>query len=195
MATQQEIPIIPQLDEQEVMRQRQAIKHLTKAEQKKLIEEGFKRLQEKLGGVPLEALLEKNAHLKPLLERKIIPNKNEMSDAFECLLNEKPTAPLLVNGEEYELKKGIKTPSGHYKNGWKIHDINGDGKWKQLNIYTARQNEVDYEHRIMFKRQKNGAWKLCVLEGFDGIDLMKIEQMGNNEAYVLDYLTALIKRN
>lgn len=194
MATQ-EIPIILQLDEQEVMRQRQAIKHLTKAEQKKLIEEGFKRLQEKLGGVSFEALIEKNPHLEETLKKKITPEPNEMSDAFEKLLTEKPTRPLLVNGEKYELKKGVETPNGVYKNGWKIHDIKGDGKWKQLNIYTARQNEVDYEMRVIFKKQKNGEWKLCVLEGFDGIDLMKIDQMGSNEVYVLDYLTALLKRD
>ena len=194
MANRQEIPLLPELDEQEVMRLRQAIRTLPKEEQKKLLEEAFIMLKLKLGGVPMDALLEKNPHLKPLLEKKVIPDKNEMSNAFGCLLKDKPTFPLLVNGEEYELKKGVKTPSGYYKNGWKIHDVKGDGKWKQLNIYTARQNEVDYEHRIMFKLMKDGNWKLCVLEGFDGFDLLKIDTMVNHEAYVLEYLNALIKR-
>ena len=101
---------------------------------------------------------------------------------------------MLVNGVEYKLKKGIKTPSGYYKNGWDIRDVKGDGKWKQLTIYTARQNEVDWEHRIMFKLQKNGLWKLVVLEGFDGMNLLQVDSMGNNETYVLEYLNALLKR-
>jgi len=190
-----EIPIIDELNEQDVMRKRQEIKHLPKEQQIELLEESFKKLREKLNGIPIEALVEKNPHLKELLERKIIPQPNEISDAFERLLNEKPTYPLMINDVEYQLKRGITTPpNSYYKNGWKIHDVKGDGKFKQLNIYTARHNAVDYEHRIMFKKTKKNEWKLVVLEGFDGIDLLKVDTLGNSEVYVLDYLNVLLKR-
>ena len=194
MATRQ-TPIIKELDEQEVLRQRQAIRTLPKEKQLQLMEEGIKMLREKLNGVDMKDLLKVNPHLIPLLEQKLIPEPNELSIAFEKLMNEKPTQPLLVNDVEYELKKGIKTPSGYYKNGWNIRDVKGDGKWKQITIYTSRQNEVDWEHRIMFKLQKNGLWKLVVLEGFNGINLLQVDTIGNNESYVLEYLNTLLKRN
>jgi len=129
MATKQ-IPIIPQIDEQEVLQQRQAIRNLPKAKQIELMEEGFKLFKEKFGGLNMEDLLKVNPHLKPFLEKKIDPEPNELSIAFEKLITEKATRPLLVNDVEYELKKGIKTPSGYYKNGWNIRDVKGDGKWK-----------------------------------------------------------------
>jgi len=192
MASSQ-IPIIEKIDDREVMRIRSQIKTLSKEEQMKLMIDAFNQFKVKFNDVPIEALVEKNPHLKEMLEKKIIPSPNELSDAFERLLNEKPSHPLFVNDVEYETKKGVETAYGYYKNGWKIHDVKGDGKYKQLNIYTSRNAIVDYEHRMMFKKTKMGSWKLVVLEGFDGIDLLKVVNLGNCETHVLDYLNALLK--
>jgi len=125
----------------------------------------------------------------------VIPQTEEKkrSDLFDRLLKEKPTSPLLVNGKEIPLKVGTKTKSGYYKNGWKIIDVNGDGKFQQLNIYTSRQQEVDTEHRIMFKRRENGEWKLVVLEGFNGVDLLK-HILSTDKTYVSEYLQTLLNR-
>lgn len=190
------IPTIKPIDDDEVMRMRGAIKYLTKEQQMRLMLDGITELKKKLNGVSVDDLVKKNPHLGGLLSKKIIPDANELSLAFDTLLKEKPTSPLLVNGKEIENKKGVVTPSGHYKNGWKIHDVKGDGKFQQLNIYTAICGQVDYEHRIMFKKTKEtGEWKLVVCEGFDGIDLLKVDTVGNNNVYVLDYINALLGRN
>ena len=123
----------------------------------------------------------------------IITEEKKRSDLFDRLLKEKPTSPLLVNGKEFPLQIDAITESGYYKNGWKIIDVKGDGKFQQLNIYTSIQEQVDTEHRIMFKRRENGEWKLVVLEGFNGVDILKLT-LSSDKTYVSEYLQTLLNR-
>jgi len=118
---------------------------------------------------------------------------DDMSDAFERLLNEKPSKSLFVNDIEYETKIGVKTAIGWYKNGWKTIDLKGDGKYIQLDIYTSRGAVVDYEHQMMFKKTKKGIWKLVVMNGFDGVDLLDMVGLADCKIHAFNYIKALLK--
>jgi hypothetical protein len=103
----------------------------------------------------------------------------------------------LINDEIFPKKVGTVTPPCTYKNGWKLIDVKGDGKYMQLNIYTASGGEVTYEHQMMLKRKQHqdfSTWTLVVLTGFNGIDLLKFDTKANSEKYVIEYLEYLLKR-
>jgi hypothetical protein len=119
-----------------------------------------------------------------------------LSSLFNQLLHTRE-GDLLINDEIFPKKVGTVTPPCTYKNGWKLIDVKGDGKYMQLNIYTASGGEVTYEHQMMLKRKQHqdfSTWTLVVLTGFNGIDLLKFDTKANSEKYVIEYLEYLLKR-
>ena len=121
-------------------------------------------------------------------------NKNSLTNVVNELLSKKPSGDLRVNGKVFPKIIGTKTEYGHYSNGWDIKNINGDGKWFQLNIITSNDAEVTFENRILFKKTSKNEWVLKKVEGFNGFDLMAVDSIRNVETYVIEYIKAFLKR-
>lgn len=117
-----------------------------------------------------------------------------LSNAFDRLLKEKPTRPLIVNDKEYPLEVGFEMEKGVfiYKNGWEIHERYW-GEAYDLIIYTLMNGKITVEYYIRFEK-KEDRYELSLYNGFDKMDFLKIMGIKQSEKEVLNIIIACLKR-
>ena len=100
--------------------------------------------------------------------------------------------PLTVNDKVYPNIVGAKTEHGYYKNGHEVSTRRCGKKGRGGEVltwvvYTARGGEVDVEHTVVF-RKTGTEYKLVSFKGFDGVNLM---ELNDSAKYLTGYLHAV----